>query len=350
MKKTFCSWGRVIFIAATAALLPLAQVQAEAQPGIVYVDGLKGNDDNPGSPELPLRTIGKAVETAGNEKTGAGTVRINRGVYVLTTRVSVNAEVTIEASVMPDDSAWKPELMPVVLSVAPKGEIPDNYNFVAAFLINAGRVTIRGLKFTGHAYPNTRYFPIARFDKTKTGLRVEQCMFAGEEDSSHLQVGVIAHGNGVMIDHCVFYKVKNSVVFWEDDGSGIKTGNGMTNSIVYGATQSGVWTAWPDKEFTFRNNIIANCNHAWVKNSDNTTVYTLENCVIAGNRNYQTVSGATLFPRAFKVTETNIVKNGEIKLRTMDDNADNPLPLNYLHVMPGTPGSELGAGLFTAKK
>jgi hypothetical protein len=53
---------------------------------------------------------------------------------------------------------------------------------------------------------------------------------------------------------CGFYKIRNSVVFYQDSGDGIKTGNGITNSIIYGVKQ-GVWTAWPDKDFKFENNV-----------------------------------------------------------------------------------------------
>ncbi len=111
-----------------------------------------------------------------------------------------------------------------------------------------------GLKFHGYFYPNTRYFLIARFNKTKTDLSVQQRMFVGDENISQIQVGIIAHGNEINIDHCVFYKLRNTAVFFQDSGDGIKTGNSITNSIIYGAKQS-VWTAWPDKDFKFENNV-----------------------------------------------------------------------------------------------
>lgn len=83
-------------------------------------------------------------------------------------------------------------------------------------------------------------------------------MFVGDENVSQIQSCVIAHGNEVIIDHCVFYKLRNTVVFFQDSGDGIKTGNGITNSIIYGTNQ-GVWTAWPDK--TILNSMCKNHNY-----------------------------------------------------------------------------------------
>jgi hypothetical protein len=40
-----------------------------------------------------------------------------------------------------------------------------------------------------------------------------------------------------------------------------------------------------------------------------------------------------------------VVKSGSVKLLNQDG-IDVPVPRDYLHVAPGTAGSELGAGLF----
>jgi hypothetical protein len=320
----------------------------------IYVDSSAGDDNNTGTQEAPLCSIRQAIEIIKSNSNDISVVKINPGIYVLDSFVSIetNKDITdnrivIEASILPDDRSWKPEKMPIIISTSKKGEIPgQDYHFVAAFLINESHVTIRGLKFPGYYYPNTRYFPIARFNKAKTDLFVEQCLFVGDEDASHLQVGIIAHGNGILADHCVFYNVRNSVVFWQDAGDGIKTGNGITNSIIYGATQSGVWTAWPDNDFVFENNIVSHCKHAWIKNYDNPTVYAIDNCIIVNNQFYQTIAGNTLRPQAFEVEETNVIKEGNISLRPKDPVTHNPLPIDYLHIIPNTLGHDMGAGLF----
>jgi hypothetical protein len=284
-------------------------------------------------------------------------MKINPGIYVLDSHVSVSTQkvmtdkrIVIEAAILPGDWLWKPEKMPVITCKGKKGQVAVDYNFVAAFLVEESHVTIRGIKFHGYFYPNTRYFPIARFNKQKTDLLVEQCMFVGDRHASHIQVGVMAHGNEIKIDHCVFYNAKNAAVYWEDSGNGNKTGNSFTNCIVYGAFQCAVWFAWPDNDFVVKNNIITNCKHAWIKNNFNTTKYTIENCIIVNNQYYQGVTSDTgVIPGAFEMNEINITKEGKISLRLMDENTDAALPVDYLHFMPNTLGYDLGAGLFKNK-
>lgn len=347
MKTTFL----VIF------LTFICHLTAHAQE--VYVDSSIGDDKNPGTREAPVYSIDRASEIINNRDNNIYIMKINPGVYVLDSHVSVATEkamsdkrIIIEASILPGDTSWTPEKMPVIASKAKKGEIPDSYHFVASFLINESHVTIRGLKFHGYFYPNTRYFPIARFNKAKTDLSVEQCMFVGDENISQIQAGIIAHGNEVKIDHCVFYKIRNTVVFYQDSGDGIKTGNGITNSIIYGAKQ-GVWTAWPDKDFKFENNIVSDCKHVWVKNYFNTTKsYSIENCVIVNNQFYKVISDSlgVLVPGEFEIKEKNVIKEGQISLRLIENNVDQPLPIDYLHIIPGTLGYDIGAGLFKKRK
>jgi hypothetical protein len=177
-------------------------------------------------------------------------------------------------------------------------------------------------------------------------------MFVGDENISQIQAGVIAHGNDVIIDHCVFYKLRNTVVFYQESGDGIKTGNGITNSIIFGAKQ-GVWTAWPDKDFKFENNIVSNCKHVWVKNYFNTAKsYSINNCIIVNNQYYKVISDSLgmLAPGEFEIKETNVIKEGEISLRLIENNVDKPLPVDYLHVIPGSLGYNMGAGLFKNRK
>jgi hypothetical protein len=324
----------------------------------VYVDSNIGNDNNLGTKEAPVFSIKKAAEIIRSKGNTIYTMKINPGIYVLDSHIPVATEkemtdkrIVIEASILPDDTSWTPEKMPVIASTAKKGEIPEFYHFVVSFLIDESHVTIRGIKFHGYFYPNTRYFPIARFNKTKTDLLVEQCMFIGDENISQIQVGIIAHGNEINVNHCIFYKVRNGVVFFQDSGDGIKTGNGITNSIIYGTLQ-GVWTGWPDKDFKFENNIVSNCKHVWVKNYFNATkTYSMDNCVIVNNQYYKVISDSigALVPGEFEIEEKNVIKNGEISLRLIEY-VDKPLPIDYLHIIPGSPGYDIGAGLFKYRK
>jgi len=64
-----------------------------------------------------------------------------------------------------------------------------------------------------------------------------------------------------------------------------------------------------------------------------------------------------LRPGKFELGEKNVTKKGEVALRLFDtDNkplllgVDEPLPVDYLHVIPGSPGYEMGAGIFKYRK
>jgi hypothetical protein len=319
----------------------------------VYVDSNNGNDKNPGTQKDPFFSVSKAAEIIGSRDNKTYVMKINPGIYILDKNVPIATEkemkdkrIVIEAAVLPDDSSWTPEKMPVIISITKKGEIPEANSFVAGFLVNDSHVTIRGIRFTGYVYPNTRYFPIARFNKSKTDLLVEQCLFAGDENASQIQVGVIAHGDEIKIKHCVFYKARNAVVYWEDAGSGSKTGNSFTNNIVYGATQCAVWTSWPDRDFVFENNVVTDCKHFWIKNAGNTTKYTIDHSVVVNNQFFHGVPNDTgVIAKKFEMNEHNIVKEGVIMLRFIE-NLDAPMPTDYLHVIPGTLGYNLRAGLF----
>ena len=332
---------------------------------VVYVDCNAGDDKNSGTREAPLFSIQRAVEIIKSRDNDVCTIKINPGIYILDQHVSVATEkemtdkrITIEASILPDEPSWTPDQMPVITCKAVKGEFSHLPHFVISFLIEANNVTIRGLKFQGYFYPHTRYFPIARLDKNKTDLLVEQCLFVGDANVAQIQAGVLASGDKVVIDHCVFYGLRNTVVFFLDSGTGFKTGNGLTHSIIYGASQA-VWTVATDKDFRFENNIVSNCRYVWAKNDFNTTEpYSMDNCVIVNNQHDLGIADKEkLSPGEFPLSEHNVIKEGEISLRLTGDkdqprldSVDQPLPVDYMHVIPGTLGSELNAGLFKERK
>jgi hypothetical protein len=353
MKPTFL----ICFLAFICHLTVHAQV--------VYVDSNIGDDKNPGTKEAPVFSIKKAAEIIRNLDNNIYTMKLNPGIYILDHHVSIATEkemldkrIVIEASILPDDPSWTPEKMPVIASRAIKGEFPASYHWVVSLLVDESHVIIRGIKFHGYFYPNARYFPVARFNKAKTDLLVEQCLFVGETNSSQIQACVIAHGDEIKVDHCVFYKVRNTVVFFQDSGNGIKTGNGITNSIIFGANQA-VWTSYPDKDFKFENNIVSNCRYVWAKSYFNATKsYSINNCIIVNNLYYKGIADSVrLSPGEFELHESNVTKKGEISLRLTDNvdkpglsGVDEPLPIDYLHVIPDSPGYQMGAGIFKHRK
>ena len=232
----------------------------------VYVDCNVGDDENVGTKESPVFSINKAAEIIQYPDNDIYTIKINPGIYILNKHVSVatdkvltNKRVLIEASILPDDSTWTPEKMPVIISKSKQGEfLEDNNNkIIVGFSIDNSHVSIKGLKFLGYSYPKNFYFPIARKNKNTTDLEVEQCMFLGDLQSSVIQVAILAHGDSVKVDHCVFYNANNAVLFYDCGvGKNVKTGNRMTNNIVCGASESAIWTVKPDTDFVFENNSI----------------------------------------------------------------------------------------------
>ncbi len=325
----------------------------------IYVDCNTGDDKNPGTKEAPVYSIKKAAEIIRSRDNDIYVMKINPGIYILDKHVSVATEkemtdkrIIIEASILPDDTSWTPEKMPVIKTKSKKGEIlaKDLWikdNWIVSFFIDESHVTIRGMKFLGHNYPVNLYYPIARFNKEKTDLIVEQCMFLGDLQTSVIQAGIIAHGDAVKVDHCVFYNANNAAIYWQDSGNGIKTGNSMTNCIVYGANISAIWTASPDKDFIYKNNIVTNCNFFWVKEASNTAKYSIDNCVIVNNQHYK--GEGYLKPSDFELNETNIIKQGNISLR-MIKTVFEPWPVDHLHIIPDTLGYNIGAGIFKSVK
>jgi hypothetical protein len=320
----------------------------------VYVDSYTGDDTNPGTIENPVFSISKAMEIINNPGNDIYVMKINPGIYILDNHIEVatektmtNKRIVIEATVLPDDSTWIPDKMPVIKSISGRGEIMISDLFlkdywITSFYINENHVTIRGLKFLGHHYPKNIFYPISRFDTTRTDLLVEQCMFLGNLQSSVIQVGVIARGNSVKVNHCVFYNSNNAIILY-----GKKPGSSITNCIVYGATESALWTVWQNADIIFKNNIISNCNFFWTKNDPaDTTIYSIDNCVIVNNQHYQGLG--YLKPATFRFNETNVIKEGQISLR-MINSIWEPYPKNHLHIIPESLGYDIGAGLFKNK-
>jgi len=327
---------------------------APASEPAVYVDSRIGVDSNPGTKESPVHSIARAAEVIRRRGTAIYAMKLLPGIHVLDKPVSLATEkdmtgkrIVVAAATLPDDPSWTPEKMPIVINSSNLGDFSAEMpSFVVSFSVDESHVTLEGIKFHGYSRPNSRYFPIARLNEAKTDLRVQRCMFVGDRNAAHLQVGVIAHGNEIKIDHCVFYYANNAVVFWRDAGDNIKSGNELTHSIIVGAGQSAVWTAWPDKDFAFRNNIVTRCKHVWIRNAANSSQYALEDCITVGNQ-YRTAVAHddAVRPEPFDLAEHNVTNTGEIALRLVDD-MDQPLPRDYLHPLPGSLGHDLNAGLF----
>lgn len=320
----------------------------------IYIDSNKGDDKNPGSQSQPLKTIGEAATRINvgttNETT---TIFLAEGVYVLTETATFRSDkfseenrLTIRAEVLPDDANWNPQRMPIITAVITGTPTPGDGEESRGLEIEANHVTIEGLHFTGSPVyyyidgrQNRRYYPIWRDGKNLNDLVVTQCLFAGNVDVLPIRVAVIANGNGLVIDHCVFYNCQNPVVFWSaQDGTSYH--DVMRYCLVYEANYSGVWTtAQTGDDFEFHHNIIAKSRTAWIRDDKSTHHYRIHDCIFTdnikttGNGGDQAVNGDFL-------KMDNVQLSGDVEIEK--DQSKN----NYLQLKEGSFASNLRAGLF----
>ncbi len=336
-------------------------------PGVIaevlFVDSTNGNDTNPGIKEQPLKTIARAAAIVNNsQEPGPTTIKIMPGAYCVTEMVSFensrrytkDKRFIIEATVLPDDPKWTPASMPVVLSTV-KGEGQSTEKHAIALKIEVNHATVRGIKFLGNPRPRTWGYSIFRMSKGLNDLVVTQCMFVGDEQALPYNCPICANGQGLIVDHCVFYKCDIPAIFWDAEG-GISKGNAMRYCIVDGADIAAVWTCQTAEDFEFHNNIITRSQYFWMRAPNNRKKYLISNCIVTDNK-YDSGYGtaAEIFGRTgneVNFEEKNVIKEGTIKLEKAIVTADAlsvVRPRGYLHVMPGSSGSDLGAGLFKDK-
>ncbi len=321
----------------------------------LYVDGMSGDDRSPGTKDKPLRTISKAVAIVNSSNaSGPTTIKIAPGVYNLTETVVLENErayteknrLTIEAAVLPDDASWKPGLMPAVFSTenTHDPEKPNRVTGSYGIRIKLSHVTIRGLKFLGSAVPNNMYAPIERIGSDLKDLLITQCMFVGDNDSFNIYCPVIATGDKLIVDHCIFHGCHASAVFWDGLEGGSYKNNAMRYCIVDGGLISGVWTCQTDDDFEFHNNVVTDTEFFWMRKRIHEPIkYKMKDCVVNAKNysSYGVETGPTgLTGPEVTYDEANIIKGKPVVL-IKDKKAR-----NYMHVVPGTLGSKLGAGLF----
>jgi hypothetical protein len=274
------SFGAAAASLATSARMGASNSQAVSTPPTVHVSAKNGRTGNTGTKDAPFRTI-LAASTYVNALTRPGaTIVIDEGTYSLDESVrftsgpgyTEQARLTIRAASLPDDPDWHPGRMPTLINTMPipptwQGR-PDRFGGAAeGLLVETSHVTIQGLKILGmpiveHPQPDRIYrvYPIARYDRTLDDLLVTQCLFAGDEVTAPQHLSLLVNGNRLVVDHCLFYGVKQTVVFWTP-GS---TGHAMRHCLALNSYATGVWTSGIASDFEFRNNVIANGNYVWI--------------------------------------------------------------------------------------
>lgn len=343
------------------------QRQKQIPPdGNLYVNPERGNNDNSGSSESPVQSLYEAAQRVnnGNGK-GAITIYLSEGIHGLDATVTFHpvnwhftkdARLTIRASSLPDDADWHPAKMPVIISTMPLNFKPggdDDRATSYGIQIEISHVTIQGLRVLGtpvHERPNTaevwRNYPIVREGLDLDDLRITQCLFLGDKHAMPNHLPILASGHGVVVDHCVFYRVKDAVVFFMSDRPAERCE--MHHNLIVGNYGGAVWSWSAAPDFKYYNNVVANTNIFWVLNKAEKNAYKLSNSMVIGYKELiHRGGGAKDF--GVKADEKKLIR-GENMLFRKDGSVEIEEDLtmrNYLHLKPGTLGANLGAGLFT---
>jgi hypothetical protein len=351
----------------------------------LYVHPAHGADTNAGGKDSPLRTLFEAARRV-NESTGSEsmTIMLAEGIYALSETVvfqperrsfSKTARLTLRAEVLPDDPAWHTGRMPTLIHTMPF-PVPPTWNGNAdplggaanGMLIETSHVSILGLKILGIPVIESpqpgmirRLYGISRLRRGLEDLEIGHCLFAGDEVTTPFHVGIIAHGNGVDVHHCLFRGLKISVVYWSG-GSG---SHAMRNCLCDGLYGSAVWTAGIADDFVYRNNLVMNSNYVWTYQSGASAAANARggapstplanaqadnhyevidsvfaaNTALAGSGTGAKLEYEDITPSFLKLVGTTI--------------SDQPIVLehdqtkrNYLHPVTGSDASAIGAGLF----
>jgi len=326
----------------------------------IYVDAKNGDDRNSGTIEEPVRTLAQAAQTVKDKtESGAATIKIAPGIYNLDRSVVFDGDrpytekerLVIEASILPDEPQWKPDLMPVILSTEDphKQGRYDKLTETYGLEIRVSHVTIRGLKFLGNPLKRNWHCCLSRIGEGLDYLLVTQCMFIGDKDLADIYCAALATGDRFVVDHCIFRNCNACTVYWDGPQGIGGRGCAMRYCIVDKAYIAGVWTCRTAGDFEFHNNIVTRSEYFWMRNEiANPKKYRVYDCIVTGNKHYSgygQASGPTgqTGPEV-SYDEKNVTREGEIVLEA------NRQARNYLHVAADSPGSELGAGLFTKKE
>ncbi len=345
-------------MAASIILVPTVSFVALAAPGTktLYMDSSLGCDTNPGTAGRPLRTL-KAAALKANAEVGPGpmAIKLAAGIYALPEAVvfanqrafSAERRLTIEASVLPDEPGWSPQLMPTILSIEDPRKLDqaNQRSSTYGFKIKMSNVTVRGLKFLGSPLLNNYYCALECLGSSLKDVRVTQCLFVGDPSTMDIYCAVITDGHEFVVEYCVFSGCHACAVFWDGDRGVVGKRNAMHHCIVNGAKLSGVWTCDTDEDFEFHHNVITHSEYFWLRKRGTHRTYRIRDSIISDNAHHsgygiETGATGTTGPEV-QFQEERVVKTGRVELER------EPRSRSYLHIVSGTPGAELGAGLFT---
>ena len=337
----------------TVAILAIFFRFSSAQ--VIYVDVQNGNDAYEGTLQKPFRTIAKGVEAA-NEITveGAITIKIFPGIYVFSDKVTIKpvsrlnktSQCIIEANIMPDDSSWTPEKMPIIQSISGNNSTTQ-FAHATGFLVESDHVVIRGLKFLGNPNPEVAYYyPITRENPALADLEISQCYFVAERNSVVIQGGIWAQGKDININHCIFNGCRNAILAFENIG-----GCSITYNVINDAYESAFWIGENNEDFEFSNNVINGCRYFWVNSYNAKQTYKLKSSVITDNEHYigkwDNEKYDVVEFKSNDFVEVDIIKTGKVRLSERTHEA---IPRDYLHPLPESVSYGLNAGIFKSDR
>ena len=359
---------KILLRAIVIVILTTIQTIAYSQSSIeFFINEINGNDQNPGTREQPLKTLNKAADLVNlSNGKGAITVYLSEGIYGLDATATFHPanwyftkeqRLTIRAEVLPDDANWDPGKMPVIVSTMPLNFKPYGNNDPLGgtsygIQIETEHVTIQGLRVLGtpvHERPKDgmvrRNYPIVREGRNLDDLRITQCLFMGDRQAIPNHLAILASGQGVVVDHCIFYHCKDAVVFWFSDEPAKNCE--VHHNLFIGNYGANVWSWSAAEDLKFYNNVVTDTNVFWILNRDEKTSFSLSNSLISGYTELVNKGGGPAGfgekadPAKLKLGKDVILKK-EGKLQIEEDQTKR----NYLHLVSGTPGFELKAGLF----
>jgi hypothetical protein len=350
------------------AILISAQIDIVAQNKLeIFINPDSGNDVNNGSADQPLKTLFEAAKRV-NRANGKGSINIflSEGIYGLDATVTFHPvnwhftkeeRLTIRAVILPDEATWNPGKMPVIVSTMPLDFKPNGRQDPLGgasygIQVETSHVTIQGLRVLGtpvHERPEAgmvrRNYPIVREGRDLDDLRVTQCLFLGDRQAIPNHLAILASGQGVVVDHCVFYHCKDAVVFWFSDEPARNCE--VHHNLFFGNYGANIWSWSAAEDLKFYNNVIGNTNIVWILNKDEKSSFGISNSLIVGyNELVNKGGGPAGFGEKADPGKLKLAKDVIIKKEGNLQIEEDPVSRNYLHMLPGTPGADLGAGLF----
>ncbi len=348
-------------------IIALQSVVSAQSKTDIFINPDSGNDQNTGSADQPLKSLFEAAKRV-NQANGKGSVNIflSEGIYGLDATVTFHPvnwhftkeeRLTIRAAVLPDEANWNPGKMPVIVSTMPLDFKPNGRQDPLGgasygIQIETSHVTIQGLRVLGtpvHERPEEglvrRNYPIVREGRDLDDLRITQCLFIGDQVAIPNHLAILASGQGVVVDHCVFYHCKDAIVFWFSDEPARNCE--VHHNLFIGNYGANIWSWSAAEDLKFYNNVIGNTNVIWILNRDEKTSFSLSNSLIVGyNELVNKGGGPAGFGEKADPGKLKLGKDVIIKKEGSLQIEENPVNRNYLQLIPGTPGADLGAGLF----